>query len=79
METELSEIDFNICMLAVMKCHLLHQVVEIGLPCSLNSKNFGFPELTDEEESVLIEKLYKASQLAWLKTQREDSDGNKKD
>jgi len=71
MDAELSEIDFNICMLAVMKCQLLHHIVETGLPCSLTSKNFGFPELTDEEESILIEKLYQGSQLAWLKTQRE--------
>jgi hypothetical protein len=78
MNNELTEEDLSICMLAVMKCDLLRRVVEVGLPCSLTSKNFGFPQLTEEEKSILIEKLYRNSQVAWLKTQREGQDGNEK-
>jgi hypothetical protein len=68
---ELSDTDYNICMMAVMKCNLLHRAVKAGLPCTLTLKNFGFPEITDEEELELVEKLYQASELAWLRSQRE--------
>jgi len=66
---EMSETDYNICMQAVIKCHLLRGWVDAGLVCTLTPKTFGFVTLTDEEEHVLIEKLYKRAQLAWLREQ----------
>jgi hypothetical protein len=68
---ELSETDYNICMMAVMKCHLLNTYVKSGIQMNpLTEKNFGFAEMTDEEESALINKLHKASELSWLRSQR---------
>jgi hypothetical protein len=69
--SDLSEVEYNICMLAVMKCDLLWRLIKSGLPISpLTEKNFGFPDMTNEEVSALVEKLYENSQLAWLKEQR---------
>jgi hypothetical protein len=67
---ELSDTDYNICMMAIMKCQLIHRAVKVGLPCTLTSKNFGFPDMTDEEELELVDKLHEASELAWLRAQR---------
>lgn len=68
---ELTEIEYNICMMAVMKCHFLNTLVKSGLELTpLTKKNFGFAEMTDEEESALIDKLHKHSELAWLKKQK---------
>jgi hypothetical protein len=68
--TELSEIDYNICLMAVVKCNLLWRAVKIGLPVNLDKRWFGFPDMTDDEEHELIEKLLNNSQLAWLKEQK---------
>jgi hypothetical protein len=69
--SELSEVEYNICMMAVLKCDLLWRVIKSGLPLSpLTEKNFGFPDMTNEEVSVLVEKLHQLSQIAWLKEQR---------
>lgn len=71
MDITLSELDYNICMMAVMKCHLLNTYVKAGVQmCPLTTKNFGFAEMTDEEESLLVEKLFRNSELAWLREQR---------
>jgi hypothetical protein len=66
---DLTETDYNICMMAIGKCHLLQRAVKAGLPCNLTKDNFGFPEMTADEEYALITKLYRASELAWLRSQ----------
>lgn len=71
----MSEKDYIICMMAVEKCHLLWKFIKSGVQMlPLTDKNFGFVEMTDEEEDELFQKLYKNSELAWLREQRE-SDG----
>jgi hypothetical protein len=70
MNIELTEVEYNICMMAVMKCNLLWKAIQAGLPLvPLTDKNFGFPTMTQEEESELVEKLYQNSELAWLRNQ----------
>ena len=70
MTLELTEVEYNICMMAVMKCNLLWRLVKADVQMvPLTKKNFGFPDLTEEEESQLIEKLYQNSELAWLRKQ----------
>jgi hypothetical protein len=68
-DIELSETDYNICLQAVTKCHLLNGWVKAGLDVRLNAKTFGFAAMTDDEEFALITKLWKQSELAWLKEQ----------
>jgi hypothetical protein len=36
----------------------------------LTEKNFGFVDMSDEEEHELFMKLYNNAQIAWLKEQR---------
>jgi hypothetical protein len=70
MELELTEVEYNICLMAVLKCNLLHEITKSNLPMvPLTTKNFGFPDLTDEELDTLTNKLCKNSELAWLKNQ----------
>jgi hypothetical protein len=70
-ETELSKTDYNICIMAVRKCHLLWKAVKAGLPLvPLTERNFGFVDMSDEEEHELFMKLYNNAQIAWLKEQR---------
>jgi hypothetical protein len=73
MSEELTETDYNICIMAVMKCQILRKYSESGLPITLDDKSFGFAKMSDEEESALIAKLHSASQVAWLKEQKEKS------
>jgi hypothetical protein len=63
----LSDTDYNICIMAVIKCNLLWRAVKAGLPVNLTDKCFGFVDLSDEEEDLLITKLYANSELAWLR------------
>jgi hypothetical protein len=62
-----TEHEYAIMMSAIVKCHLLNSYVKAGVDVRLNPKNFGFAEMTDDEESALISKLHDASQIAWLK------------
>lgn len=64
---EFTETEYAIMMSAITKCHLLNRYVKAGLDVRLNPKNFGFVEMTDDEESALISKLNDAAQLAWLR------------
>ena len=74
MSFELTEVECNICMLAVMKCNLLWKFVKTEVQMvPLTTRNFGFPDLTEEELDTLIEKLHKNSELAWLRSQRSES------
>lgn len=67
---ELTEVEYNICLMAVMKCNLLWKVVKADVQMvPLTKRNFGFPDLTDEELETLANKLCEHSQLAWLKNQ----------
>ena len=68
---ELTEQEYEICLQAVVKCHLLRSYVKSGLHVTLTDKNFGFAEITDEEETVLINKLNNAAKIAWLKNNME--------
>ena len=63
----LTEIEYNICMLAVIKCHMLQGWINAGLPVNLTKKNFGFPDMSHDEEEILVQKLYENSQIAWLR------------
>jgi hypothetical protein len=73
MDYTLTEVEYNICMLAVMKCNLLWKFVKAEVQMvPLTKRNFGFPDLTEEELDTLIEKLYKNSELAWLRSQRSE-------
>ncbi len=67
---ELTEDDYHICIAAISKCQILKNYVKAGLPVTLTDKNFGFIELTDKEESELLNKLHDASKMAWLKQSR---------
>jgi hypothetical protein len=67
---EFTEHEYAIMMAAVTKCHLLNSYVKAGLDVRLNPKNFGFVEMTDDEEYALISKLNDAAQIAWLKENR---------
>ena len=70
MDLELTEVEYNMCLMAVMKCNLLHEITKSNLPMSpLTKKNLGFPDLTEEELETLTTKLCKCSELAWLKSQ----------
>jgi len=70
MTLELTQVEYNICMMAVMKCNLLWRLVKADVQMvPLTKKNFGFPDLTEEEIETLTEKLYKNSELAWLRDQ----------
>jgi hypothetical protein len=69
-DIRLTEEDYHICMSAVIKCHLLRTYVDAGIELNpLNKKNFGFHKMTDDEEQVLLEKLYKNGERAWLEDQ----------
>jgi hypothetical protein len=67
---DFTEKEYCIMMSAIIKCHLLNSYVKAGLDVRLNPKNFGFVEMTDDEETVLVSKLNDAAQLAWLKENR---------
>lgn len=67
---EFSEKEYTTMMSAIAKCHLLNSYVKAGLDVRLNPKNFGFIEMTDDEEFMLISKLNDAAQIAWLKESR---------
>lgn len=67
---ELTEEECSICMSAVMKCILFERFTQAGIPMKLTNKNYGFPQMTDEEEDALIKKLHGLSQIAFLKSQR---------
>lgn len=68
----MSEKDYIICMMAVEKCHFLRKCIKSGIHMRpLDNKNFGFVEMSDEEEDELFQKLYKNSELAWLREQRD--------
>lgn len=68
---DLTEEDYEICIRAITKCQLLNSYVKSGLPYTVTDKNFGFADLTKDEETILIDKLRKASKLAWLKESKE--------
>ena len=65
-----TEREYVIMMSAIIKCHLLNSYVKAGLDVRLNPKNFGFIEMTDDEENALVSKLNDAAQIAWLKESR---------
>jgi len=69
MTDDLTDIDYNICVMAIVKCDLLFRAVKYGLPCTLTKKNFGFPDLSEDETSELIQKLRESSEIAWLRNQ----------
>ena len=70
MNIELTDVEYNICLLAVMKCNLLWKLVKAEVQMvPLTKKNFGFPDLTEEELESLTEKLSQNSELAWLRNQ----------
>ena len=71
-ETDLSEKECALLMGALIKCHLLHTWVKAGLKVELTSKNFNFPDLTDDEEMEIVEKIYRISQLAYLKEHKNE-------
>jgi hypothetical protein len=66
-DTILSERECLILAKALIKCRILWRYVGADIPVNLNQKNFGFPEMTDDEEIDLIHKLYTLEQLAFLK------------
>lgn len=70
MAGELTEDDYIICMKAVTKCQLLRSYTKSGLKYTVTSDNFGFTDMTDEQELELIEKLELASRAAWLRDNR---------
>ena len=65
----LTDIDLNICILAIVKCNLIWRAAKVGLPVNITKKNFGFPDMTQEEEHELLMKLSEQSEIAWLKSQ----------
>lgn len=67
---EFTEKEYTMMMSAIIKCSILNRYVKAGLDVKLNPKNFGFVDLTLDEEEILISKLNDASQLAWLKENR---------
>jgi phage terminase Nu1 subunit (DNA packaging protein) len=75
MNLELTEVEYNICLMAVRKCNFLWRCVKADVQMvPLTKKNFGFPDLTNEELDNLTEKLYKNSELAWLRDQPKEQD-----
>ena len=67
---ELTERECSICMSALVKCCILEGYLNAGLPVTLTKKNFGFPEMTSDEEEALVQKLHDYAQIAWLKERR---------
>lgn len=70
-DINLSYVEYNTCVMAVTKCDILWRALKAGLPVTLTKEGFGFPDLTYDEESDLIQKLVNNAELAWLKEQRE--------
>lgn len=68
----LTEKDCSTLMLALVKVRILYNAAKAGLDVKITPKNFGFPEMTDEEEWELVQKLYANSQIEWLKETRTD-------
>lgn len=68
--TELTQLDYGACILAITKCQLIWRAVKAGLPVTITKDNFGFCDITDEEESQLIIKLSNNRDIAWLREQR---------
>jgi hypothetical protein len=68
--TDLTDLDYGTCILAIAKCQLIWRAVKAGLPVTITKDNFGFCELSDEEESQLITKLANNKDIEWLKQQR---------
>lgn len=69
---ELTSKECGTLALAFIKIMLIHGWVKHGLPVTLTSKTFNFPDdITPEEELDLIDKLHKLQQCAWLKETRE--------
>jgi hypothetical protein len=69
MDLGLSEDEYYICAMAIIKCHLLNKYVKAGLDVRLTPKNFRFHDMTDDEENKLVEKIYYNSELKWLQNQ----------
>jgi hypothetical protein len=70
MDINLTERDYTTLMSALIKVRLLNGWVQAGLDVKLTPKNFGFIEMTNEEEWELVQKLYANAQIAWLKESR---------
>ncbi len=68
--TELSEDEYLILFQALQKCIILKRAVKAGLPVTLTDKNFGFAEMTLDEEEQLSDKLLDLSKVAWLQEQK---------
>lgn len=77
----ISKRDFNIELtskecgtlaLAFIKIMLINDWVKHGLPVTLTTKTFHFPDdITPDEELELIMKLDRLQQLAWLRENKE--------
>lgn len=71
-DTELSSDDWSLCLLMLLKCELIHDAVNAGLPFNITKKNFGFPEVFKDKEKLyaILQKLEDNSKVAWLREQR---------
>ena len=67
--TELTREEYGACILAVTKVQLIWRAVKAGLPVNITKDNFGFCDITDEEEMLLVTKLANNQELLWLKQQ----------
>jgi len=69
---DLTSKELGTLALAYVKIILIHGWVKHGLPVTLTSKTFNFPDdITPEEELELIDKLDKLQRCAWLKETRD--------
>jgi hypothetical protein len=75
-DTILSKKEYDICLMAVKKCHFLRKFTKAGVQMNpLTTKNFGFVDMTDDEFYNLCMKLYNNADIAWLQEQRGGSNG----
>lgn len=67
---DLTENEIALLMSAFMKITVLSEYTKHGITLTLTDKNFGYPELTIDDEERIMDKLDKLAKIAWLKEQR---------
>jgi hypothetical protein len=72
MDIDLRSDEWGTLLLLLLKCELLNDAVQAGLPVTLTKDNFKFPDGFSDKSAVrsIAQKIYHNESLAWLKEQR---------
>ncbi len=67
MNLELTEQEWNILYMALIKCDIIKRRVKSGRTVRLDDTTFGFADLSRDEYEKLTKKINANSDLAWLR------------